>query len=285
MTTVVLDLEWNGARYGEQGSFFNEIIEIGAVELDGDMRPAERFHRVIRPRLCTRLTRLVQNLTHITPRELEADGVSFEEAMADFFAFTGDEMILLTWSTTDLLVLTENFGVLKGEQTVPHMVGYADIQRYCQERMKADPSQQMSLANACEVLGIQPEETALHRAPLDAYLTALVFSELYECASYERCVRQVDEHFYPRLLFKPVFIADIQSELMPKDALIFSCPSCGRNLRRKGKWRFSHGSFTADFQCRLCQKNFTGRVQAKQTYDDVEVRRKLIEKSPAAKEE
>ena len=109
MQYIVLDLEWNGAYSKQAHGYFNEIIEIGAVRLNEQLQPDGKFHVVIRPQLSRKLSEIVTNPTSTTAEELEADGISFMQAVDRLTAFIRDEeTVFLTWSTTDLLVLMEN---------------------------------------------------------------------------------------------------------------------------------------------------------------------------------
>lgn len=45
MRFVVMDLEWNGAYCRQTRGYFNEIIEIGAVRLDGRPAAGRRISR------------------------------------------------------------------------------------------------------------------------------------------------------------------------------------------------------------------------------------------------
>ena len=71
-----MDLEWNGAYSRKAHGYFNEIIDIGAVKLDSDLRELDRFQAVIKPSISRKLSDIVQNLTHIEPEELDR-GVTF----------------------------------------------------------------------------------------------------------------------------------------------------------------------------------------------------------------
>lgn len=278
MAYIVLDLEWNGAYSKKAHGYFNEIIEIGAVALDETMQVLSTFHRVINPVVSKKLTSVVKELTHITQEELQENGGTFDDTMADFAAWVGDDATLLTWSNTDLLVLMENFTFFKGAPEIPFMSKYADIQPFCQKQMGADMSQQMGLSRACETLGISAEDSELHRALDDAMLTARVFSRLYDATAFSPYARNADEEFYARILFKPVYIDDIDNPLIKRSDLCFACESCGKNLHRKTKWKFFGRRFFAEFVCRACKKTYAVRVQVKQHYDGVDVKRSIKEK-------
>jgi len=280
MKYIITDLEWNGAFSKKAHGYFNEIIDVGAVAFDEDMREIGTFHRTINPVISKKLSSVVKELTHITQEELEEHGGTFDSVMAAFAQWAGEDAVILTWSNTDVLVLVENFSFFKKKPHIPFMAYYADVQPYCQQRMGVDTSQQMGLSRACEQLGISAEESELHRALDDAKLTANVFATLFEKESFVPCVRKADEEFYARLLFKPTYINDIDSPLIKRSDLSFACEYCGKNLHRKTKWGFRGKQFIAEFVCRTCKKTFTARVQYKQTFDGLEVKRRLREKLP-----
>jgi len=280
MRLIVTDLEWNGAYSKEAHGYFNEIIEIGAVALDETMTVIDTFHRVINPVVSKKLSQIVRDLTHITQEELEDMGGTFDEVMDAFGEWAGTDAAVLTWSNTDLLVLMENYTFFRKTPTVPFMTYYADIQPFCQRRMGVDTSQQMGLTRACETLGINAEDSALHRALDDSLLTAKVFAALYDAKSFKACLQTADEEFYARILYKPTVIGDIDHPLVKRSDLCFSCEACGKNLHRKTRWGFRNRHFCADFICRSCKKQYVARVQYKQTYDGVLVRRRIKEKEP-----
>ncbi len=280
MVYVVLDLEWNGAFSRKAHGYFNEIIDIGAVKLDENLNELDRFQVMIRPVISKKLSEIVQNLTQIDQEEL-AEGTTFEEAVARFSEWIGDEeAAILTWSQTDLLVLIEDFQFFYKRPTVPFMTHYADIQRYCQKRMGVDLGQQLGLRNACEQLAISTEGMEIHRALGDSILTMQVLQRVGESESLRLVLQPVNPEFYRRVQFKPTYIKDIHSPLIKRSELRFECPVCGRNLKRKSEFSFRNRGFCADFICNRCDQLYVGRTQFKQTYDGLEVKRRLVEKKP-----
>lgn len=278
MTYIVMDLEWNGAYSKKAHGYFNEIIEIGAVKLDDGLTVTGRFHAVIKPVVSKKLSEIVTNLTSITDQELE-EGTTFARAVSRLRRWIGDgETVLLTWSTTDLLVLMENCRFFYGEQTIPFMQSYLDLQAYAQRRMGADMSQQMGLSRACEALGISEEGADLHRALDDSLLTAQILRRVYEPVSFSAQVSAADQEFYDRITFKTTIISDIDSPLIQRSELSFACADCGRNLKRTGDWKFRNRAFFADFHCGNCQKDYTGRVQFKLKYEGIEIKKRLAER-------
>ena len=280
MQFVVADLEWNGAYSHKAHGYFNEIIEIGAVKLNDRLELVDRYHALIKPVVSRKLSDIVSGLTSITQEELDSGG-HFTQVIARFRKWIGqEETVFLTWSTTDLLVLMENCRYFFGEERIPFLERYADLQAYAQQRMGTGSAQQMGLAKACELLGITDDGMDSHRALDDSEMTGRVLQKVYEPVSFAACTAQADARFYDRLTFKTVIISDIDHPLVKRSELQFRCESCDRNLRRVSDWKFRSRAFMADFRCGACGKAYTGRVQFKLKYEGVEVRRKLTERKP-----
>jgi inhibitor of KinA sporulation pathway (predicted exonuclease) len=153
MTYIILDLEWNGAYSKKCNGYFNEIIEIGAVRITENGEIVGRFDAFIRPVVSRKLTRLVTDLTGITDQQIE-DGMTFAQAMSRLKSFVGaDKAVLMTWSTTDLLVLMENCRYFFDDGHIPIFSSYLDLQAYAQQRQQLGTGQQVALAKFAELLG------------------------------------------------------------------------------------------------------------------------------------
>lgn len=288
MQYIVIDLEWNGSWSKKAHGYFNEIIEVGAVKVDEQMRIQDEFRAAIKPVVSKKLSTIVTDLTNITAEELE-DGTTFTGMMQQLSRWMGKEpATVLTWSTTDLLVLMENCRFFTGRRVIPFLKNYMDFQVYAQQQMGVDTSQQLGLARAGELLGIPEDDMSLHRALDDSRLTAAILQKVYEKTSFSAAILPVDEEFYKRITFKVSLIKDLDDPLVKRSELCFNCPDCGQNMKRKGNWRFRSRAFCAEFSCRRCAKKYTGRVQYKRKYEGVEVKKKLneiIPKPPAEEDE
>lgn len=278
MSFIIMDLEWNGAYAKKAHGYFNEIIEIGAVKISEDLKEIDRFHAVIKPVVGRKLSTLVHDLTGIAEEDLQ-DGQPFSRAVSQFRKWIADpEAIVMTWSTTDLMVLLENCRYFLREEHIPFMKNYVDLQEYCQRRMEYGSAQQMGLSKACELLHIEIDELSPHRALDDSILSGRIFIQIFEPVSFKRSVYKADKAFYDRLTFKTVIINDIKDQHVKRSDLRFRCESCNRPLRRIGEWKFRSRAFCADFLCRNCNKKYFAKVQVKLKYDGAETKRHLIEK-------
>ena len=238
MNYIVVDLEWNGSWSKKAHGYFNEIIEVGAVKVDEEMHILDEFRAAIKPVVSKKLSSIVTDLTNITAEELE-DGTTFKGMMRELTKWMGNEpTTVLTWSTTDLLVLMENCGYFYGKQEIPFLKNYMDFQVYAQDKMGVDTSQQLGLARAGEMLGIPEDDMSLHRALDDSKLTAAILQKVYEKESFVAAILPVDAEFYKRITFKTTIIKDLDDPLVKRSELCFNCPDCGQNMKRKGTWRF-----------------------------------------------
>lgn len=279
MTNIVLDLEWNGTYCPKLSGYFNEIIEIGAVKISPNGEIQDRFDVLIRPVVSRKLTPLVTNLTGFTDDDVRK-GISFVDAMKLLRQFVGDKALVMTWSNTDLMVLMENFRYFYEQEEIDFMSAYLDLQQYAQTRLQLGTSQQVALGKFAKLLGVYDESVELHHAIDDSELAATVLQHVYEPKSFEQAVQTVDGDFYKRLTFKPTYLKDIHHPLIPRAQLHFSCEDCGKNLKRTDEWRFTHRFFSAHFLCASCQTKYLGRVQARQKYDGVEIKKRLIKQLP-----
>lgn len=283
MQYIVIDLEWNGSYSRKAHGYFNEIIEAGAVRLNEAMEVVDTFQANVRPVVSKKLSDIVTGLTNIKPEDLE-NGITFAGLLERLRAFAGPEpTVYLTWSTTDLLVMMENCRFFFHRQEVPGLEYYMDFQAYAQTRMGITGGQ-IGLARAGEMLEIPEDDMALHRALDDSRLTAQILQKVYEPKSFHLAIQHVDEEFYRRITFKTVILSNIDDPLVKRSELHFSCPECGRELKRKGEWQFRCRAFCANFGCKSCRKEYRGRVQFRQKYEGVECRKKLTEKQPVEEE-
>ena len=276
MNYVIIDLEWNGSYVKKVHGYFNEIIEIGAVKLDETLREVDRFQAIIHPAVSKKLTDLVTNLTSITDEEL-TDGGTFTGAMAGLRRFIGKtETVVLTWSTTDLLVLLENYRYFCKTDTIPFMHAYVDLQAYYQQRMELPNTQQVGLSAACEQLSVNEEDVAHHRALDDSILTGRVLQKIYDADSFKQILLPADAAFYRRITCKNRYATDRDDPLVKSEYLHFACPQCGKELATDGKWRGYNRALSANMHCTPCNKHFLARVQIKEKFDATEVKRKLL---------
>ena len=180
MNYVVVDLEWNQAM-SSKSSVFNklpihlrgEIIEIGAVKLDKDMKPAEEFTIDVRPVYFRRMHYKVKKITGFDKERL-SHGVGFPEALEQFRAWCGEDVTFLTWGCDDQGILEQN--IIIHDLDWDWIAGWVNLQLIYNLQTGGDKNQK-SLASAMEHFEIEQTRVA-HDALGDAYNTALVSTHL-----------------------------------------------------------------------------------------------------------
>ena len=278
MKIVILDLEWNTAYYRKEQRFLNEIIEFGAVKLNERLKVVDEFQMFVKSRVSKKLRGMVKELTHISNEQLRDEGKDFETVMKAFTKWAGKNTLILTWSNTDLYTLMDNCRAFLGDQKIPFLHQYADLQKYVQGRIRWQGGNQLGLSTAAEEMGVSSDDIDLHRAKGDSLLCARILKQCYNKEAMKPLIQNADApDFYERFFFKPYPIKDIHSPHIQPEDLAFTCALCDRPLKRLRSYRRCNNCFESQFLCKECNKGYVGRVQVHKLYDSVSVKRTLTE--------
>lgn len=285
MDIVILDLEWNAAYSRRLKGYINEIIEFGAVKCGPDLSVKDTFACFVKPQVSKRISALVSDLTSITDEAL-TDGAAFMQAVSRFRKWAGD-CLIMTWGTADILTLVENCRYFSGQEQVPFLQRYCDLQRYAEIRMGLGTAEQLGLEKAAELLELDLSAMEHHRAKDDSLMALEILKKIYDPETVQAVSRVCDPEFYRRITFKTSYICDLKSPLVEKSHLRFICPKCGGESRRTSRWALKNKGFRAEFRCRACGYPFAGRLIIKQKYEGLNVNKKtfpvpVIEKPRAA---
>lgn len=276
-----MDLEWNNTYGKKIQGFINEVIEIGAVKLDENLDVVDTFSYFIKSQIGKKLRGSVKRLTNISNEDLDG-GVPFTQAFGEFRRWIGtDENIVLTWGDGDIRVLIDNFRYLNGIGTIPFLTNYADLQKLFQNVLKTPASKQIGLSSAAQLLCINEDDYASHRALDDSLLSAECFRKCFDVEQLERLNKICDAPFYARLSFKAHAITNINNPLVDKSQLSFSCSSCEKEAELITQWKSLNQYFRAVYYCHDCGKKFNVGVRFKKYYDRLEIRKtvSVIEKA------
>lgn len=286
MNYVILDLEWNTSFSSRYKKYINEIIEFGAVKTDERLEITDTFSMLVKPQIGKKISGHIEKLTHITNEEISSVNNTFTHVLKCFEKFLGTG-VLLTWSTSDILTLIENYSYYYHSEKLPFLTKYCNLQTYCEKRLNVyNRSMQLGLSNCAEMLSLETDPLALHRAVNDASLSFLCFKKLFD----ESAVRQMTEiaktdEFYKKITFKTRFITDLHHPSIDRSQMVFDCPDCGKRLKQEKKWSLKNKCFVTDLKCLECNKSYSGRMSFKLRYDETVVKKKLIEKTERKKED
>ena len=242
MDYIVLDMEWNQPWPGSPSSkkvlpvhIRGEIIQIGAVRVSEAQEVLDEFQILIKPKFYRHLNRRVSKLTGIKESRLRDEGVAFPEAMEQFKAWCGEDIVFLTWGFDDIGILRENLQLFEMET--------AWIEKWYNAQMifnaQTDGSTaQKALKTAMEIFGIEATRPA-HDALGDAYHTALICARLdlkKGAAEYDAALKSHENGFHgaelPGCIARKVFYdyADKRAALSAMAGEENHCPICGARM-------------------------------------------------------
>ena len=272
MDFVILDLEWNGSFSKKEKKYVNEIFEFGAVRINSQMELVDKFSMLIKPQIGKKICGRVKELTHISNEEIEATNNTYNHVIKEFTLFAKNA-IILTWGITDIQTLITNNEYFNKTKTISFLKKYINLQSYCESCLKReDPSRQMGLSTAAQLLNIDFGDDTLHRALDDSILSWKCFARVYDAEKIKGFIQNADADFYNKICFKNTVITDINSPMVDKKKLYAVCPLCGKKGRRLTKWQSKNKNFRALFNCDSCGKKFNGRVRFKLRYEGVQVK-------------
>lgn len=273
MQFIALDLEWNNVYGKKIKGFFNEIIEFGAVKVDSEGNIYDEFTCLINTQVGKKLRANTKEITHITNDEIKT-GILFTKAVSEFKKWIGkEESVIMTWGDGDVRVLIDNCKYFGCGDRIPFLEKYMDLQRYFQRIKCTSKSQQIGLSNAAEMVGISGDGYSLHRALDDSKITARCFNAIREDKIINEYIKECNDEFYSRIMFKNKVISSMKNPLVDKSYLNCICEECGKPAEALTKWKYSNQYFRAQYRCESCNKEYQVNVRFRKLYDRTEIRK------------
>lgn len=251
MNYIVFDLEWNqnpkGREGAEDGLLF-EIIEIGAVKLDEELRQVDEFRQLISPEVYSQLHYKISEVTHLDMGLLRRQGIPFPEAARRFLSWCGEDYRFVTWGPMDLTELQRNMVYFGMELPFPMPFLYYDLQKLYGLLYTEGGKDKLSLDQAVEARQIPIEaERPFHHALDDAYYTGRVMASMefsrvnaFLSMDYYRIPQRPEEEV---TLEFPGYTKFVSREFAAKEDAMADkrvtdviCPKCRRMLRKKIRW-------------------------------------------------
>lgn len=252
MQYIIMDMEWNQAWPGSYAAqrplpvrINGEVIQIGAVRMLEDQTLADEFQVLIRPKYYRRLNSRVSKLTGIKEARLRAEGLSFDDAINEFYNWCGDDCIFLTWGFDDMPMLEANM-LLNGYDPIWIQHWY-NAQMFFNAQTDSGTNQK-GLATAMEMMGI-PATRPAHDALGDAFHTALICKNLdiqRGIAEYRGSVKEHEDGFHgmqlPGCVSRKVYHSyegkvEAMGDMSGKENL---CPLCSKAMSC-GTWKSQGG--------------------------------------------
>ena len=179
MKYIIFDLEFNQSSNKEDriAQLPFEIIQIGALKLDEDLKTISTFNELVKPTVYKNILPYIQDLTKIT-EEMLSSAKEFTNIYYEFMNFIGKEDItFIIWGIVDFRELFKEIIYFNlPTENLPKQ--YIDIQEYASKHFKVPAGKRIGLKNALDFLNINIS-CEFHNAFNDAYFTAEVFKKLY----------------------------------------------------------------------------------------------------------
>lgn len=251
MNYIVLDLEWNQSNTGEEPEVKEipfEIIDIGAIKLNGDRTMIDEFNQLVKPTVYEHMHKITSNLIHLHMKDLQK-GRPFVEVITEFFEWAGKDRIFCTWGPLDLYELQRNMHYYHLEPLSDVPIRFLDVQKLFSIAYE-DRKSRRSLEYAIDYLKIE-KDIPFHRAFSDAYYTARILAGLDETVLENYSIdtyvlpktRQDEVHvmFHDYMKYISREFPDKQKALEDREVISTKCYLCHKNIRRKIRWFSPNG--------------------------------------------
>ena len=270
MDYIVFDLEWNQSNTGREPEVEDlpfEIIEIGAVKLNNEMKFISEFSQLIKPEVYQEMHYITRKLIHIQMEELQC-GKPFPLVMDEFLEWCGEDNIFCTWGPLDLVELQRNMRFYDMKPLSDRPFKFFDVQKLFSLAYE-DGKQRRSLEYAIDFLKIE-KDIPFHRAFSDAYYTGKVLEKINEVELnkdssimnnfsfdvFNLPQKKRDEIFttfdnYAKYISRE--FNDKSDVLLDKTVMNTKCYICQKNNKRVIKWFTPNGKHYYCVSC--CDKH------------------------------
>lgn len=180
MEYIVFDLEFNQdfSTAGNQTTRrpLLEIIQMGAVKLDENLKTVETFRRNIRPTIYPVVNPYITELTGITTEQLTVEE-TFPAVYQSFVDFSGgSESVYCSWGMADMKELFRNIEYHRLDLKLVSK-RHINVQPYASSHFNHSENKMMRLRTAAELLGI-PLVYSFHDALHDAHYAAEILKRI-----------------------------------------------------------------------------------------------------------
>ena len=275
MEYVILDFEFNGVYSDKLKRYFNEIIDIGAIKVNQDMKIIDEFSVLVKPVVGKNINKYVQDLTQLTMEELTVNGIPFQKMVSKLKDFISDAT-LITWGISDMQLLSDNYKYFFETDNLGFIKRFLNLQYYCEEKLNLGSSQKLGLSTALNSLNIEVDQGKIHQALYDSFLAYECFKRLFNRELVEKYTEDCENsEFYDRLNFKNHIVGNLKELNINIDDSEIFCFICKNKAERISNWKKKNKIYRAEFKCENCKKKFIGKLKFVRTYDGIYVHKSV----------
>lgn len=184
MNYVVIDLEFNQTFDFPKGDVTEaepscpfEIIQIGAVVLNKNLKKVRQKRFFVKPQIYTRMHPYVHKLTGLTMKRLNNEK-TFDNVYDSFISFIGKQKsVLCVWGSNDIKALYRNilYHNLNSKLLTKR---YINVQQLASKHLNTSGNNAIGLKTAIETFDIK-QGLKFHDALNDAIYTSEIFRKVY----------------------------------------------------------------------------------------------------------
>lgn len=197
---VVIDLEMCNVPKGAHKHLRNELIQIGAVLLDEDMKPEDSFMTYVRPAFGF-IDNRIKKLTGISNENVK-NAPDAKKALEMFIDWIPEDAIPVSWSDNDEHQIRTEMHY-KGIE-IPRFSELFSVWTDCQKTFaqKIGVNRCYRLCDALAIAGVQCED-GFHDALQDAKNTAKLFRKMETETEFTLSVYYIREEQAEHLTYNP----------------------------------------------------------------------------------
>lgn len=179
---IALDTETTGLHYQDG----DRVIEIGAVEVIGNLETGRTYHTYLNP--YPRPVHPEAFAVHGISTEQLMDAPRFRDIYHDFFEFIGDAPLVIHNASFDMGFLNEECARLTLKPIQNEII---DSLRIAREK---EPGKKASLDHLCLRYGVDNSDRTLHGALVDAAILARVYVKLMglDTLNFDKLVEETE---------------------------------------------------------------------------------------------
>ncbi|HBJ1650874.1 TPA: exonuclease domain-containing protein [Clostridium botulinum] len=240
MNYIIYDLEYNQIntensrlsktmKINRPWNFIFEIIQIGAIKLDENLKYVSNFKMYVKPKFLPKIDKHVLELMQVDENYIKLNGLPFNKVFKEFIHFIGEEKTtLITWSNNDLPILRSNISAWKISYSLKKHINI-DLQKVVMN--KHNLSKQISLKKVLDMYNISNNNCKLHDAYTDASLTKEIFKKIG--------IEEINEFNYDvNFRIKKKIKLKNNSLFLNEISKVPHCNICGRFIKTQGKTQF-----------------------------------------------
>ena len=228
----------------------NEIIQIGAVKLDDNMKQVDSYKVYTKSCAFPVLNPIITNITGITHKDLR-NAISLKEGLIGLKKFVGTDNIVCSWATDDIAEIVIN-AKYQGYDDVFWIEKYLDLQNYCTKLLSY--KKPIGLKVALAELKIDVDQSKLHDALNDSIYTAEVLRKVYEKENIEKAIVD-DVYALPALKIK-----DLRKHDPSIIDMEFKCKNCNTDLTVVEPLALLVNKFVSLGKCEACDGKYLQEV-------------------------